>query len=263
MKLFPEELRLTLTPGRVCLQRLGSGQVESLLDEAGPGMDLSGLAEILGRDALRTGPIRVLVSDAWVRYNLIPVDAHSLEDEDARLLAEAHFLRQYGTPVWPQRMTALAGALLVAGISPPLLAALESGSHGEATSVPDKSAARGAWQLAGVEPLFSWLMDQAGDQLRRFTGWLVADEGEVLVLAFLEEGRLTSLRSQYCGENLRQTLLELLARQAALNARSDKNVLHHSLVGRPLSLPGPWQLAPLNPVPRSRFSRLLSFLRSR
>lgn len=255
MKLFPEELRLTLTPGRALLQRIGSGEGETLLDTAGPGVDLSGLENLLNHALFRLGPIRALVSDAWVRYDLIPVDTRTMDDADAQLLAEARFRRRYGPPDWPLRLAGKADAFLVAALSPTLLDALRNRAR------PGQAAGE-AWRLARVEPIFSWLLDQADTELRQFTGWLVIDEGDVLVLAFLERGRLASVRSQYCGENLRQTLLDLLARQAALDSRSDRSVLHHSLTGRPLSLPSPWQLAPLNPAPRTRFSRISSFLMS-
>ena len=270
MNISPNEL--ILAPGRAVLQRVGSGGLERLLDVAGPGANGAGLTALFDIEAIRADPIRVLVSDAWVRYDLIPVDTSTMEEEEARLLAEAHFLRQYGAPAWPLRVGAQAGGLLVAGLSPELLAAFETlQSAGKpAPTIATQGAVgaglpalKGRVRLAGVEPVFSWLMDQARETLRSYTGWLLVDEVEILVLAFLERGKLVSIRSQYCGEDRMAEMLGLLERQAALESSKETSILWYSAFGEDLNLPDPWQAAPLSLPVRSAFSRLSSFLMRR
>ncbi|MDD5296475.1 MAG: hypothetical protein PHU46_06135 [Rhodocyclaceae bacterium] len=261
MNLFSNERTLILTPSRA-YPRHGAAY-DALCPFEGEGLGMvpeewqGRLERLAGHEGFPAGPVRLLVSDAWVRYDLIPVATDTMDDEEARLLAEAHFRRQYGAPLWPLRISARPGGLLVAGMSPELLAALE------ALQGTGKPAPKGVRKPIGIEPVFSWLMDQASDTLRGYTGWLLVDEAEILVLAFFEQGKLLSLRSQYCGDDRQETMLGLLERQAALETRKDRAVFFHALSGAPPSLPGPWNMAPLNLPERSGFSRLSSLLKGK
>lgn len=233
MTLFPRELSLTLCPDRAVLRRR-TGRDEVLFEGAGPGLlpehYSSRLAALAEKPAFLEAPLRVLVSDAWVRYDRVPVAAGPLSGEDALQLAHARFLKNYGAPHWPMRVAAFRDGLLTAGLEPELLAALE------------ELAAERKLRLTGIEPLFCRLLDQAASGLAHFTGWLLADEEDLFVLAFLENGHPVEIRSQYRQGERNTAALALLERQAALSSRPERAVRCYALSGIPLRLPAPWEV---------------------
>ncbi|MEY2631778.1 MAG: hypothetical protein RIR00_432 [Pseudomonadota bacterium] len=218
--------------------RLYLGSRHFRLDAAGPaavvgeglGDDPAGWAAALKRLAtdprLPPGPRQLLISDRWVRYDLLPVATRQLGEDEARLLAESRFRRQYGAPLWPLRLAAAPAHLLSLALQPALLAALE--------------AQQAELGLCGVEPWFAALWDRAWPQLRQFRGWLLVDEEDILLLAQVDHGRLLGLRSQLSSPSQPADPLELLTRQAALAPDAGHQVLIHSL-NPPPTLPAPWQ----------------------
>ena len=249
MSRFQSPSRLYLSARHVRLEPGPTGPALTLGD--GLGDDPAGWAAALQKLAadsrLPPAPRLLLLSDRWVRYDLLPVDTRQLGEQDALKLAESRFRRQYGVPQWPLRLAADPNQLLAMALQPELLAAL--------------SAQRAALGLAGVEPWFAAVWDRAAAQLRAFRGWLLVDEGDILLLAEVDHGRLCSLRQQLSSPEQPADPLELLNRQAALAPEAGRRVLLHSLATPP-SLPAPWQAEALQlPSQPSAAARLWQWLR--
>jgi hypothetical protein len=240
-----ERLEILLLPRLLVLRRVpitrwrqgGLPARSEPVEPANAGADwrtaVAALGTLLAREARRTTRVQVVLSDLWVRSHLMPATSTSLGEDEMLLLARTHFARQYpetGQDNWNFRLALQGGRLLAAGMESELLEAIKA-----------CSANAGA-RLARLEPLFGWVHDRFEPALAGTTGWMLLDEPGMLTLAYIEQGRLTSVHCQRCDGDEDEVATMLLARQSALLARQSVEVRVFSVAAQPLRLPAPWRV---------------------
>lgn len=194
---------------------------------------VAALGEALVREARHGTRVHIALSDLWVRSCLMPVASTGLNAEETRLLAHAHFARQYpqtGQDNWTFRLALQGTRLLAAGMESELLDAVRQAN------------VRAGSQLGRMEPLFSWTYDRFEKALAGSTGWMLLDEPGMLSLAFVEQGRLVSLHCQRCDCEQDEIAARLLERQSALLAQTCVEVRVFSVAARQVRLPPPWRI---------------------
>lgn len=188
------------------------------------------LRGLLSQNSL-SGKLHIAFSDMWVRYDLFSLGKNELSNEDAGMLARAQFASQYPAAAdWPLRLAQQGRQLLVAGINPSLLAAIE------------QVAADSGCCLTQLEPWFAKVLDSYEKELTKTDGWLLFDEPGMLVVALLKQGELISLYCQHCAEDQRESAARLLLnRQSALLGYPAGEVRIFSFSGNTLALQEPWR----------------------
>lgn len=188
------------------------------------------LQELLAKNKL-SGKLHIAFSDMWVHYDLFSLGENELSDEDAGLLARTQFASQYPAAAdWPLRLAQQGRQLLVAGVNPSLMAAIE------------RVTADSGCRLARLEPWFAKVLDSYEKELVKADGWLLFDEPGMMIVALLKQGVLTSLHCQYCANDLRESTAQLLLnRQSALLGYPAGEVRIFSFSGAPLALLEPWR----------------------
>lgn len=271
LPMFRSPLEIHLMPQQVILKRphrwFSKWETETVKAETGinplegqPTWSIAACAELLGQEH-HSGKLQITFSDLWARYDLIPLGDAELSDEEAMLLARAHFSRTYpdaGSASWPLRLARQGQQLLIAAANPALLVALK------------QMATDNGRQFAQAEPLFTCVLDQYARSLSGYDGWLLLDEPGMLIAAYLERGQLLNLRCQRCDDAHEDAAHLLLERQAALLTRPAGEVRIFSCSGRPLALRMPWHniqfhtlgadlLTPSSPFHKSGISPPLNF----
>lgn len=181
--------------------------------------------------AERGRSVRIVLSDLWVRYCLIQTEsADGLDDAELLALARGQMTRQHpDTAAWPLRVALQGGALLAAACRPE---AVEG-----ARAVAEKSGVR----LAGIEPLFTHLVDSAAPDVAR-AGWLLLEEAGLLLVACLRDDGIAAMHAARQHDDL-AAAQRLLDRQAALAGTAAGAVWVYSATARPLGLAAPWRVA--------------------
>ncbi|MBI4983980.1 MAG: hypothetical protein HZC24_01130 [Rhodocyclales bacterium] len=239
----PPPRRLLLAPSQVrVLDAASEGAPVAVAPPADPGAApddaaaaLAAAAPLLAAERGRR--IRIVVSDLWLRYSLIPVAAAaSLADAELTALARGQMARQHpDTVAWPLRLALQGDALLAAVCRPDVL-------DGACAL-----AANAGVRLAGVEPLFSCLWDGSRRMPpQRRDGWLLLDEPGLVMAAYAAAGAIVALHAARVDGDAAAAAASLLDRQAALLAVAAGEVRLFSCSARALALPAPWRVgAPL------------------
>jgi hypothetical protein len=194
---------------------------------------VAALGGVLGRDARRGTRVDIVVSDLWVRSQLMPAAAARLTEDEMLLLARTHFARQYpetGQDRWTFRLARQGPRVLAAGTEWELVDAIKEAS------------ANARAKLRRMEPLFSWVYDRFENALANTSGWMLLDEPGMLTLAYVEQGRLASLHCQRCENDQDEAAVRLLERQSALLAQQSAEVRIFSVGARVIRLPDPWRV---------------------
>lgn len=186
--------------------------------------------ELLARDRC-SGNLQVTFSDLWARYDLFSLGENELSDEDTLSLARAQFASQYpAASAWPLRLAQQGKQLLVVGMNPALLAALE------------QVAADSGCRLVQLAPWFARVLNDYEKEIGQEDGWVLFDEPGMLIVALLNKGLLTSMHCQHCDDDQRESTAQLLLnRQTALLGHPAGEVRIFSFSGSPLVLQEPWR----------------------
>jgi hypothetical protein len=230
--LMPQQVTLRQTHG--FMNRMGETLVENHGDttiEDPQNWAIEACHALLAQNQKR-GNLHVIFSDLWARYELIQLGEAELSDQDLMSLAQAQFSRQYpvgDSAAWPLRLSLQEKRLLIAGMNPALYEAVT------------KLATSSGKKLAQAEPLFAKMYCQFEKEITKTEGWILLDEPEMLLVAYIEQGQLFSIHSQRCDHSEREkTAKQLLDRQAALISRPAGAVRIFSYSGSPLALKEPW-----------------------
>lgn len=225
---YRDELRIALCPDQAALLRVGPGwpgrmreaRVADCVANRVAGAQepwrapLAALASLLAQRPSRGGGARVVLSNHFLRYALVPLPP-GLPDDPARDAYQRHHLRQlHGDAAlgWALRWHEVgapgnrSGSRLVCGLDPALTAALE------------QTCRATGWRLRGLRP---WLMAGFNPWHRRLgrgRHWFALAEAQRLLLARIVDGQWLTLRSQRLGANWRAELAGMLERERFLAA---------------------------------------------
>lgn len=154
----------------------GSGRLRQLAEaSAEPLAELERQAPALG---LRR--VRILLSNHWLRYSVLPWQAGVYSAADWRALAMHQFRQQYGAAAegWDLRVS-------LQGYGQPAVAcALDAGLIAQLTTIARSTG----WTLLGIEPALMAVFNRHRARLAQADHWLLMAEPQRLVLAQLGAG---------------------------------------------------------------------------
>lgn len=220
-----DELRVVLCPEQVLLVRIGRsftyrGLKHRVLDKRS-----IPCAETSGGDSLWSGAVRVLaaelpelagstafatviLSNRFMQYALVPWSG-ALKDEEEETAYARHFFRKlYGSAAesWELRLNPERAGM------PQLASAVDS----RLTDAVRISFDGAGIRLRSIQPSLMVAYNSCQTRLQKCSAWFVLFEAGSLCLALLQQGRLGSVRTLRAGSDWRETLPQLLEREAYL-----------------------------------------------
>lgn len=161
------------------------------------------LADWLGERSGRRFDLRVVLSDAFVRYQLLPWQAGISGNSEWRSYAGYRFREVYGDRAagWSTQVatTPPGETALATAIDAPLLDALRA--------LPGKPS-----KLVSVQPRFVAGYNQWRRKLRGRNCWFGSSELGRVCLGFIDKGRWMAIRNETCDELSVQGMAEILHR---------------------------------------------------
>lgn len=217
-RLWRDQLRIALAPDRVVLVRVSGGLAPKVLAktnvpvvgtqaEGGWKPALETLAKVLLADRQwQNAQTSVVLSNYFVRYQLIAWSDEIDSDEEREAYVRANFAQVYGESVadWAFAVseTGRGAAWLAAAIDRPLLTQLEE------SIAPSRS------KLVSVSPHLMPAFNAARRDIKRRDAWLVQVENKKLLLGLILGGHWQSIGSrQVSDEAWQQDLPVLLDRE--------------------------------------------------
>ena len=215
--LWRDELHITLGPDRAAMVRFGRGMRPAVTARreiacAAPALDEAPWAKAIesleaGLHGIADGKcdVRVVLSNHFVRYALVPWSEQISDREEEQAFVRHCFAQTYGENAqrWAVRMSPCGyGETQVASaIDQALLEGLERvfRPHGA--------------RLVSVQPLFVTLFNQWRRQLPPSVAWFVVAEPGRLCVSRLQHGAWRTLRAVKTGEDWQETLTRLLERE--------------------------------------------------
>lgn len=221
-RLWRDQVRIALAPGRLALVRVSGGLAPKLLaktivpvaddhPEAGWKPAVEALAKALAADRQwQDAAVSVVLSNYFVRYQLMAWSDEIETDEEREAYVRASFSQVYGEGVadWACSVseTGRGASWLAAAIDRPLLAQLEE-SIGNSRS-----------KLVSVMPHLMPAFNAARREIKHHDAWLVQVENKKLLLGLILGGHWQSIGSrQVSDEAWQQELPLLLDREWRLN----------------------------------------------
>lgn len=215
--LWRDELHITLSPEQAAMVRFGRGMHPRMtarreiactppaLDEAPWAKAIESLEAGLHEIAGGKCDARVVLSNHFVRYALVPWSEQISDREEEQAFVRHCFAQTYGENAqrWAVRMSPCGyGETQVASaIDQELLESLERvfRSHGV--------------RLVSVQPLFMTLFNQWRHQLPVSVVWFAVAEPGRLCVSRLQHGAWRMLRTVKAGEDWQEALTKLLERE--------------------------------------------------
>lgn len=191
--------------------------------------------QVLARQR-RGQSLRVIVSDAYCRYQLLPRPAGTRNHAELNAAIRARFQASFGVNPedWILRSDSAPNA------SHDFLCALQRSLF----DALQQAAIAHASRIVSITPLWIWSVEKSAASKRNC--WLLTSEGKVLTAGLFQGGRCLGVRSQrqfHPEENLGQLLL----REAALHAdgsASGKVVLFGQALTKQQQCAEPFQIEP-------------------
>jgi hypothetical protein len=213
-----DRLRIGLTPDRVLLAAYRRGLRPRLVKTEAvalpaPEADLwraavAALPGLIAGAALRRPQVTVVLSNAFVRYAVLPANA-ALKNEAAwSALARHRFSSVHGRAAegWVIRLSRASfhGARVAAAVDKALMEALEA-RIGESGAT-----------FASAQPYLMAAFNRVCRAIGRESCWLVVEEPGRLTLAFMREGSWHAVRNRRADASWQETLPEMLERESAV-----------------------------------------------
>lgn len=197
------------------------------------------VARLGGAIGTTAGSVTVVLSNAFVRYAVVPCDAAVSGDEEELALARFHFARIHGerAKTWELRLGEVqGGSRLASAVDPQLIAAVRA-------AFPAAGPAR----LASIQPYLMAAYNKVRRTLARTPGWLVLMEHERASLSFATAQGWHSVQSARLSIGEPEALLALLERESLRTpTASPRRAFVHG--GRAAAAAG-WQLFQLDDSP--------------
>lgn len=262
--LWRDELRVVLAPEQVVLVRLGrkftkrgpvrqvaAKMVVDCVPAQSPArrhdVPIKTLMEVLPQMLVHKTVAQVVLSNHFMRYTMMPW-SEALSDEAEEHAYARHCFRQlYGAVAeqWELRLNPERPGLpqLVSAVDKRLLTALRAAFE------------RHDVALESIQPRLMAAYNNCHPSLQKRSGWFVLYEPGSLCLALLQHGRWVSVRTMRIGSDWRETLPQVLEREAYLvepGAATQTVFLWAPELGKD-ALPesGHWKIHNLHPVVRS------------
>lgn len=232
--LWADELRVGLAPERIVYRRKpgwwrkaaeqGALPLTAREGEEPWASGVTALRELIGLASPRLN-VSVILSNRFVRYQLLPWSAELTSDAEWLAFAKHAFTSAYGPAAmdWEIRVctTADKGPRLASAVDGALLPAIQSAC--------ELSGAR----LVSVQPCLMSAFNRSRKRMSGSSAWFVLDESESLVVALIEDGRWRLVRGRRNVTVLDDALAQMLDREAALAGIEHpcERVVFHSEVG--------------------------------
>lgn len=244
LRWWHDTLRIGFAPGEVCLERIGHGfpRVPPVRerfgcaagDRAGWDASLDVLQAALASSAWHNARARVVLSNHFVRYALIPWSGDVAGSREVESLALAHLRRVHGEPAdgWTVRVSRsrYGCAWLAAAVDSALLARLQ------ALCEPARL------KPVGIEPLFAAAFDRWRGAVREARAWFAVLDAGLACLARLDGGAWSHLYSLRPAGAPGDELAAVLDRWALLEGGDDEGD------GEPVYLYAPGQSPDWQPI---------------
>lgn len=216
--LWRDELRIGLGPSSIALTGYRRGVRPRLFCQAVLPLEPSqasppwqaavqALPRLLDESGARRPNVRIVLSNRFVRYALLPWSAAIKRNAEWLALARHRFINVYGSAAqtWLTRVsnTGANAPRIASAIDAELLSALEETVSSRA-------------RLVSVQPYLTAAYNRLHPLIGRESCWLAIEEQERLTLGLLEGGTWRAIRSRRRERASRATLGELLDRESAL-----------------------------------------------
>lgn len=236
-------LRIGLAPGNVCLERIGRGLTRvpptrellgcAAAGHAGWDTSLDALEAALALPAWRNAQARVVLSNHFVRYALIPWSENVAGRREVESLAAAQLREVHGEPVdaWTVRVsqTRYGSGWLAAAVDSALLARLQ------ALCEPARL------KLACAEPLFAVAFNRWRGAVREARAWFAVLEAGLSCLARLDGGAWSHLYSSRLAGPPGDELAAVLDRWALLEGSDEDDGAREPVYLYAPGLPLDWE----------------------
>ena len=162
-------------------------------------------------------PLRIVLSNDFVRYLLLPAQKVTLSHTEKNAYAKAAFRQLHGVTAdsWQIKHDNPAPnqATMLAAIDQRLQQSLE------------QVAVNYRLKLVSLTPYLMQVFNGLHKQLKDFSGYLALIEGERIVLLNINNGQIEQLKSQFIGSDWQIELNQFLDREQTLGHASSNNVL--------------------------------------
>lgn len=190
-----EQVRIALAPHQVALVRLSRGLRPRVIDrkrmacevrsEPNWAVPMEVLREMLRHPNVSRGNATVVLSDHFVRYQVLPWNFDLVSDAELLQFARVRFAKVFGEAA--QRWSVLLSP------SPPGYPQIAAAMERSLIDALTEAFAASAAKLASIQPAFVAQFNEAHSRLRP-DAWLVSAERGRLLLARIAEGRWCSVR---------------------------------------------------------------------
>lgn len=187
---------------------------------------------------------KVILSNHFMRYALVPWSEALNDAEEEEAYARHCFRQQYGAAAdqWELRLSAGQPGL------PQLASAVDAGLLAAVRGVFERNGIA----LESMQPRLMAAYNNCRQALKDASAWFALYEPGSLCLALLQHGRWASVRTMRSGSDWRATLLLQLEREAYLAEANDAPravmLWAPELGGAALPESGRWQIERLQPV---------------
>ena len=218
LRLWRDEVRIALCPGRVALARVARGWRPRVV--AKHVVHCSGEATADGKPCvealqtalqdplLRDADATVVISNHFVRYALVPWSEHLVSDDEKRAWVMHHFVKSYGEPAAPMEYRWSEEG--------PDAACVASAVDGEFIGQIRAACEPASLRLRSFQP---YLMAVFNRWKRRVTGnsvWIVVPEPGRVCIAAVANGQWRTITSRKIGPDFQTELPLALGRELLL-----------------------------------------------
>lgn len=253
--LLHDELRITLSPGKVAMERLARGLHPRVVARhavacAVPGQDEAPWAKVL--QGLESGlremggtksDAQIVLSNHFVRYALVPWSDQISDQDEEQAFIRLCFTKTYGADAqhWALRMSpnGYGESQVACAIDQDLLEGLER-----------IVTAHGA-KLVSLQPYLMTMFNQWRQELPDSAAWFVVAEPGRLCVSQLRKGRWQTLRTVKAGSDWYQALQKLLEREYLISESGMERGAVYLCVPASVAatdLPG-WEVHQLGAIP--------------
>lgn len=262
--LWRDELRVVMAPDQLVLVRLAwtfttrgplrRVVLKSIADcpASGGGMDswdaaITTLDAELSRLSGRKMSARVILSNHYLRYTVVPWNETLSDAAEEEAYARHCFRQQYGGSAdqWELRLS----------VEPPHVPHLASAVDTRLPAALRSVFQRNGIQLTSIQPRLMAAYNNCRHTLKDVSAWFALYEPGRLCLALLQQGHWNSVRTMRIGDDWRDTLAVHLEREALLTEPDEATravfLWAPELGTAALPESGRWQIHNLQPVVRS------------
>jgi hypothetical protein len=221
--LWRDQIRIVLRPAQLTAVRLRRGVRPRLVGKLTVPVAaetaqwtpvVSALSALLAQPAWRHADAVVILSNQFVRYQLLSASSARLNDKEQLARAQHVYAKLYG-----ERAAAMHLQIARAGFAAPVLVA---GTEKALIDAIRQSFAEPSLKLVSIQPYLMSAFNACCRRVDARAQWFVAQEEGAICAALIHRGRWESLRMQHTSTNWLQDLQHLLNREQVTSALAEQ-----------------------------------------